>query len=97
MIGPDDWCINFNKESKICNIYSDRPNFCRVDKSKFMKMYDIEDYEFGDFCSFCCREHITDVYGEESKEMQRYEDVIKYLEDLAESEQFKKFTSRSSN
>ena len=33
-----------------------------------------------DFCAFCCREQIGDVYGEDSREMNDFEDVIFYLE-----------------
>ena len=43
MIGPDDgWCINFDKEKRICTIYEDRPEFCRVDTKSYKKMYGIE-------------------------------------------------------
>ena len=34
-----------------------------------------------DFCAFCCREQIGDVYGEDSREMNDFEDVIFYLEE----------------
>ena len=37
-----------------------------------------------DFCAFCCREQIGDVYGEDSTEMLDFEDVISYLEELAD-------------
>ena len=33
-----------------------------------------------DFCKFCCTEQIADVYGEDSEEMIRFEDVIDGLE-----------------
>ena len=36
---------------------------------------------YQDFCKFCCREQIADAYGEESVEMDRFEDVIEELED----------------
>ena len=38
-----------------------------------------------DFCAFCCREQIGDVYGEESIEMNNFEEIIAYLEDLADN------------
>lgn len=34
---------------------------------------------FQDFCTFCCREQIEDVYGGESDELNRFEDVIEGL------------------
>ena len=81
MIGPDDWCINFDKTTRNCKIYDERPSFCRVEFSTFNKMYGIEEDEMNDFCAFCCREQIADVYGEESSEMEMFEDVISSLED----------------
>eukprot|EP01039_Chlorochromonas_danica_P005124 gene5124-5630_t len=79
MIGPDNWCINYDQKERLCKIYEDRPLFCRVDVQQFQKMYDIEEEEFSDFCAFCCREHITDVFGEESEEMERFDDVMETL------------------
>ena len=48
----------------MCNNYENRPEFCRVDPKKFKVMYGIEEEELNDFCNFCCREQIEDVYGE---------------------------------
>lgn len=42
LIGPDDWCINFDQTNRLCKIYDTRPNFCRVDGEKYEKMYDIK-------------------------------------------------------
>lgn len=52
MIGEDDWCINFDKESRMCKIYEDRPEFCRVDGEKFKKMFDVEESELN--VSYVC-------------------------------------------
>jgi len=76
MIGTDDWCINFDKQLRMCKIYESRPEFCKVDPQKYKKMFDVEESELNDFCSFCCREQITDVYGPESKELTQFENVI---------------------
>ena len=76
MIGDDEWCVNFDKESRKCTIYEERPGFCTVALPTFQKMYGIEEEEFSDFCTFCCSEQITDVYGEDSDEMQNFQDVI---------------------
>jgi uncharacterized protein len=45
MIGPDDWCINYDKEKRLCKIYETRPTFCTVDPKKFTKMFGIEEAE----------------------------------------------------
>jgi len=75
MIGDDDWCINFDKNSRLCKIYESRPNFCQVDPDRYKKMFSIELEDFSDFCTFCCREQIEDVYGMDSKEMSLFETV----------------------
>ena len=52
-------------------------------------MYEIHTLSFvQDFCTFCCQEHISDVYGEDSDEMDRFELVIQKLNpDLAALDQ----------
>lgn len=108
MIGDDDWCINYDKESRMCKIYETRPEFCVVDPRKFKTMFGVEQEDLNvraslrsdlilylkaqccglilltsiaqDFCKFCCTEQIADVYGEDSDEMIRFEDVIDGLE-----------------
>lgn len=46
MIGPDDWCIHFDKENRQCKVYEDRPQFCKVDKKSYKKMFDVEPEDF---------------------------------------------------
>ena len=79
MIGDDDWCINFDKDTKMCKIYETRPTFCTINPVNVQKMFDIEEDEMNDFCAFCCREHISEEYGEDSEVMDNFEDVITYL------------------
>ena len=43
MIGADDWCVNYDKEKRMCGIYDTRPEFCVVDPRKFKKMYGVEE------------------------------------------------------
>ena len=31
LVGPDGWCIHFDTGGRRCRIYSDRPDFCRVE------------------------------------------------------------------
>jgi Fe-S-cluster containining protein len=42
MIGADDWCINYDKEARMCKIYETRPGFCVVDPRKFKTMFGVE-------------------------------------------------------
>jgi Fe-S-cluster containining protein len=46
MIGPDDWCVHFDQSNRMCKIYDERPQFCRVELTRFIKMFDIEPEEF---------------------------------------------------
>ena len=46
MIGTDDWCIHFDKENRQCKVYEDRPQFCKVDKKSYKKMFDVEPEDF---------------------------------------------------
>ena len=86
MIGNDDWCVNFDQKNRICKIYEDRPSFCRVEPSKMKEMFDVEEEDIDDFAAFCCREHITDNYGENSIELERFEAVIDSLWEEDENE-----------
>lgn len=43
----DGVCINYNKETKLCNIYETRPLICRVDdayKDYFSDKLELEEY-----------------------------------------------------
>ena len=86
MIGADDWCVNFDRESRLCKIYESRPEFCVVKPEKFKSMFGVDEDELSDFAAFCCREHITDNYGENAIELQRFEEVLDSLYEEDEDE-----------
>ena len=65
MANEDGWCKHFDKESRACTIYSERPRFCRVETETFGSMYGVDPEDMDDFCSACCHEQIGDVYGGE--------------------------------
>uniref|UniRef100_A0A2P2JMV1 YkgJ family cysteine cluster protein n=1 Tax=Rhizophora mucronata TaxID=61149 RepID=A0A2P2JMV1_RHIMU len=46
LIGPDGWCIHFEKSTRKCSIYSDRPYFCRVEPEVFHSLYGIDKKKF---------------------------------------------------
>ncbi|KAH9305470.1 hypothetical protein KI387_009874, partial [Taxus chinensis] len=46
MTGPDGWCVNYNKITRTCSIYSERPYFCRVEPDVFKKLYGIDEKKF---------------------------------------------------
>ncbi|MBA0876919.1 hypothetical protein Goshw_013204 [Gossypium schwendimanii] len=46
LIGPDGWCIHYEKNTRTCSIYPARPYFCRVEPDIFKKLYGIENRKF---------------------------------------------------
>ena len=84
MIGEDNYCKHYDGENKMCTIYANRPSFCVVKPEKMQTMFGIDEDEINDFCAFCCREQISDVYGEESSTMERFEEIIASLRDSSD-------------
>ncbi|WAL60057.1 YkgJ family cysteine cluster protein [Thermocoleostomius sinensis] len=76
LVGKDGWCIHFNAETRQCNIYFDRPRFCRVETEVFKDLYDIEPEELNDFAIDCCRQQIEGVYGDRSLELLRFDRAV---------------------
>ena len=67
--------IFFNKDNRKCNIYSHRPDFCKI--KNLVKLFNIATDEFDNFAIKCCKEHIKDIYGSQSKEMNNFIRIIK--------------------
>lgn len=78
MVGEGGWCIHFDRSSRKCRIYEERPRFCRVRPDIFKQMYGVNAEEFDAFAIDCCRQQIAGVYGNKSQEMQHYESVISH-------------------
>lgn len=76
MVGEGGWCIHFNSLSRECNIYADRPRFCRVQPDVFEDLYGVEPEDLNDFALECCQQQIEAVYGDRSLEMLRFEHEI---------------------
>ncbi|XP_062166584.1 uncharacterized protein LOC133872934 [Alnus glutinosa] len=72
LIGPDGWCIHFDKGTRTCSIYNDRPYFCRVEPDVFESLFGINKKKFNkEACSFC-RDTIKAIYGSHSKELDNF-------------------------
>ena len=76
MVGEDGWCVHYDKTNRECSIYSERPNFCRVQPDTFQQLYDIAPHELNDFAIECCEQQITGVYGNRSPEMERFYQAV---------------------
>jgi hypothetical protein len=73
MVGEGGWCVNFDRTTRKCRIYRDRPRFCRVEPDVFQEMFGVEPEELNDFAIDCCREQIEGVYGDRSMEILRFD------------------------
>lgn len=78
MVGEEGWCINFDRTTRECRIYSNRPRFCRVEPETFQDMYGIAAEELNEFAIECCQEHISDIYGTDSPEMQQFNQKVEF-------------------
>ncbi|XP_010259976.1 PREDICTED: uncharacterized protein LOC104599228 [Nelumbo nucifera] len=77
LIGTDGWCIHFEKITRTCSIYSDRPYFCRVEPDIFQALYGIDKKRFNkEACSFC-QDTIKAIYGSHSKELDNFNRTIR--------------------
>jgi hypothetical protein len=76
LIGFDGWCIHFDQVTRECQIYDQRPDFCRVRPDTFERMFGIAPEELNEFAIECCREQIEGVYGDRSLESIRFEQAI---------------------
>ena len=76
MVGEDGWCINYDRNNRVCQIYEQRPRFCRVKPDNFADMYGVEQSEFNDFAIACCQQQIKGVYGLDSDELKQYNEAI---------------------
>ena len=70
MVGEDGWCIHYDTGSRRCNIYSERPDFCRV--SNLHKLFDVEESNANSFAIECCQQQIKSIYGSRSLEIRRF-------------------------
>ncbi|CAN8237459.1 unnamed protein product [Cochlearia groenlandica] len=77
MIGNDGWCIHYNKDTRKCSIYNDRPYFCRVEPEVFKSLYGIEEKKFNKEACSCCVDTIKTIYGSDSKELDNFNRAIR--------------------
>ncbi|MFN5516203.1 MAG: YkgJ family cysteine cluster protein [Cyanobacteriota bacterium] len=76
LVGPDGWCVHYDPERRQCQIYDQRPRFCRVLPETFAEMFGVGAEEFENFAIACCQEQITGVYGADSAELAHYNEAV---------------------
>eukprot|EP00252_Welwitschia_mirabilis_P018362 TRINITY_DN4080_c0_g1_i2.p1 TRINITY_DN4080_c0_g1~~TRINITY_DN4080_c0_g1_i2.p1 ORF type:complete len:201 (-),score=16.42 TRINITY_DN4080_c0_g1_i2:642-1193(-) len=79
LIGPDGWCIHYQKDTHTCSIYNERPYFCRAKPDVFNKLYGIETDKFIEEACRACRDTITAVYGSKALELERFNETTRNL------------------
>jgi|TARA_B100000073_G_scaffold339506_1_gene337992 hypothetical protein len=80
MVGPDGWCIHFDSGSRRCRIYESRPHFCRV--SSLCSLFNIDPEQADSFAIACCRQQIRSVHGGRSRELRKFERLIRSTDPL---------------
>ncbi|XP_075511834.1 uncharacterized protein LOC142547425 [Primulina tabacum] len=76
LIGPDGWCINYEKSTRKCSIYAERPYFCRVEPEVFELLYGISKAKFNKEACSCCTDTIKAVDGKDSEELQTFNHAV---------------------
>lgn len=76
LVGDDGWCIHYDQQQRICQIYPNRPRFCRVEPETFQAMYGINPEDLDEFAIECCQAQIEGVYGADSAEMERFQTAL---------------------
>ncbi|MCE3051141.1 hypothetical protein HAX54_048982 [Datura stramonium] len=61
LVGSDGWCIHFEKTTRKCSIYADRPYFCRVEPAIFETLYGIEKKKSNKEACSCCIDTIKAI------------------------------------
>ncbi|KAJ6924161.1 hypothetical protein NC652_017454 [Populus alba x Populus x berolinensis] len=79
LIGPDGWCIHYEKSTRKCSIYPDRPYFCRVEPDIFESLYGITKKKFNKEACGSCRDTIKEIYGSHSKELDSFNRSLRTL------------------
>ncbi|GJN31555.1 hypothetical protein PR202_gb19966 [Eleusine coracana subsp. coracana] len=85
MIGTDGWCTNYDKSTRTCNIYEDRPFFCRVEPKVFDEFFGVARSRFDREACSACVDNIKMVYGEESTELKNFKRLIREESNKAEA------------
>ncbi|EYU38495.1 hypothetical protein ABFS82_12G136700 [Erythranthe guttata] len=76
LVGEDGWCIHYDKSSRKCSIYNERPYFCRVEPEIFHTLYGIDPKKFNKEACSCCVDTIKAVHGTESQELENFNNAI---------------------
>ncbi|CAH9091733.1 unnamed protein product [Cuscuta europaea] len=77
LVGEDGWCIHYEKSTRMCSRYAERPYFCRVEPEIFEALYGIDKKKFNKEACSCCIDTIKAVHGSSSTELDRFNLAIR--------------------
>ncbi|KAJ0557616.1 putative zinc-or iron-chelating domain containing protein [Helianthus annuus] len=77
LVGSDGWCVHYEKSTRTCSIYGDRPYFCRVEPHVFETLYGIPPKKFNNEACSSCIDTIKAVYGPGSEELDKFKNAIR--------------------
>lgn len=79
MVGEGGWCVHFDRATRMCSIYDERPRFCRAEREVFLDLFGLKSHEVDKAACSMCRDSIHDVYGGRSRELTRFDDAVRDL------------------
>ncbi len=77
MVGNNGWCVNYDTGKRICRIYQDRPDFCKV--ANLPHLFNVDSEQADRFAITCCTQQIKSIYGGKSTEMKRFKKSIRTI------------------
>ena len=75
MVGDDGWCRYLDSAKRICRIYDERPDFCKV--SNLGSLFNVNQNELDSFAINCCKQQIRSIYGGRSKVLRRFQREVR--------------------
>ncbi len=75
MVQPDGWCRFYNKSTKVCTIYNERPDFCSV--NYIVKLFIKDPIHRDDFLVNSCKQQTRSIYGGRSTTFKRYSRLVR--------------------
>ncbi len=75
LAGSDGWCKNYDKSTKKCLIYDNRPDFCKVEN--LSSLLSKNSCETNSLAIEFCKQNIRSIYGGRSKTLKRYKRKIR--------------------
>jgi len=77
LVGADGWCKHYDKSKRICKIYKQRPDFCKV--KNITTIFGHTSIDTTNLAISFCKQNIRSIYGGRSVVLKRFNRNIKEL------------------